>query len=351
MSLAHVPPRAPTPPERDDRTTSPAVATPPPDTRPHPFQTQPNKLGIFRRYTHNPRWHPKDEERLDLVCDFPCSDTPPPPVTPDTIHEISYNTPEPYTPFTSYSTAIFMAAYFSGSDTKSEEHANMVAAAMEDPRFLKRELRGFSAQRENKRLDNYVSDEAHPFRTQDGWHKATVSIRLPVEGRRFSSEDDAPTLTITNLFHRRITDIIRSVCASEKAQSFHFSPYTMHWTPDPDNPDKIERVYGETYSSDTMIQAQLDVDSLPWPTGDTTERIALGLMLASDSSQLTNFGSASVWPVYLMFANHLVYQRVRPSCHAVHHLAYVPSVSPSANRFTHATNTYCRLVQTLQAGT
>ncbi|KAH9177190.1 hypothetical protein EDB89DRAFT_1844940 [Lactarius sanguifluus] len=203
---------------------------------------------------------------------------------------------------------------------------------MEDPRFLKRELRGFSAQRENKRLDNYLSDEAHPFRTQDGWHEATVNIRLPVEGRRFSSEDDAPTLTIPNLFHRRITDIIRSVCASEKAQSFHFSPYTMHWAPDPDNPDKIERVYGETYSSDAMIQAQLDVDSLPRPEGDTTERVALGLMLASDSSQLTNFGSASVWPVYLMFANQSKQERVRPSCHAVHHLAYVPSVSPSANR-------------------
>ncbi|KAH9162305.1 hypothetical protein EDB89DRAFT_2079835 [Lactarius sanguifluus] len=317
MSLAHVPPQAPTPPERDDRTSSPTLAaTPPPDTRPHPFQTQPNKLGVFRRYTHSPRWHPKDEERLDLVCDFPFSDTPPPPVTPETIHEISYNTPEPYTPFTSYSAAVFMAAYFSGSDTKSEEHANMVAAAMEDPRFLK----------------------PHPFRTQDGWHEATVNIRLPVEGRRFSSEDDAPTLTIPNLFHRRITDIIRSVCASEKAQSFHFLPYTMHWAPDPNNPDKIERVYGETYSSDAMIQAQLDVDSLPRPEGDTTERVALGLMLASDSSQLTNFGSALVWPVYLMFANQSKQEQVRPSCHAVHHLAYVPSIGANfASRYLEET--------------
>jgi hypothetical protein len=57
MSLAHVPPRAPTPPERDDRTASPVLKATSPHTRPHPFQTQPNKLGIFRQYTRNPTWH------------------------------------------------------------------------------------------------------------------------------------------------------------------------------------------------------------------------------------------------------------------------------------------------------
>jgi len=245
-----------------------------------------------------------------------------------------------------------MAVYFSGSDTKSEEHANKIAKEMEDSRFLLREMQGFSAQRENKQLDNYLHDEAHPFHAQDSWHETTVNIRLPIEGRRFSSEDDAPTLMIPNLFHRHITNIIKSVCTSEKACSFHFSPYTMHWTPDPNNLHKSERVYGETYLSDAMIRTQAEVDSLPWPEGDTTQCVALGIMLALDLSQLTNFGMASVWPVYLMFANQSKQEWVKPSCHAVHHLAYIPSVSPSVvNQFTHITNVHYRLAQTLQAST
>jgi Plavaka transposase len=232
-----------------------------------------------------------------------------------------------FAPFTNYSTALFMKAYFSGMDTKSEEHANTLAKVMEDPAFLLSELKDFSAQRENARLDKYIREGGYSFRTQDGWHEATIFIRLPIEGQRFDSEDKAPRLPMPGFFHRRITDIIRSVCASQVAQSFHFTPYTMHWIPDPNNPDKNERIYGDTYSSDVMVEAQTEVDNLPRMEGDTRERVALGLMMASDCAHLTNFGSASVWPIYLMFANQPKRERAKPSCHAVHHLAYAPSVS------------------------
>ena len=76
-----------------------------------------------------------------------------------------------------------------------------------------------------------------------------------------------------------------------------------------------------------MVQAQMEVDELPWQEGNARECIALQLMLASDSAQLTSFGMASVWLVYLMFANQPKLERVKPSCHVVHHLAYIPSVS------------------------
>jgi hypothetical protein len=76
-----------------------------------------------------------------------------------------------------------------------------------------------------------------------------------------------------------------------------------------------------------MIEAQIEVNALPREEGDNKERMVLGLMLASDSVQLTSFRTASVWPIYLMFANQPKQERVRPTCHAVHHLTYVPSVS------------------------
>ena len=212
-------------------------------------------------------------------------------------------------------------------DTKSEDHANLLAKLMEDKSFRTTELQNFSAQRENARLDKYIREGGHPFKTHDGWHEATLEIPLPIEGEPIGSEDQAPRLSIPGLFHRRITDIIKAVCASHIVQSFHFTPYTMHWSPDPLNPETNERLYGDTYMSDVMIQAQTEIDKLPRMEGDTKERVVLGLMLASDCAQLTNFGSASVWPIYMMFANQAKGERARPSCHAVHHLAYAPSVS------------------------
>lgn len=330
MSLDHVPPLVPPtmpiPIEGDGRSTCTTSIATPPDARPEPFQTRPNKLGIFRRYTHHPTWQPTGQEHLAFVCDSPLLNTPPP-AQPEIIHEISFSAPKTFEPFTNHSTALFMKAYFSGLDTKSEEHANLLARVMEDKSFRTSELQNFSAQRENARLDKYIRAGGHPFKAHDGWHEATLEIPLPIEGRSLGSEDEAPRLSIPGFFHRRITDIIKSVCASHDAQTFHFTPYTMHWSPDPLNPDRNERIYGDTYMSEAMIQAQTEVENLPRLEGDTKERVVLGLMLASDCAQLTSFGSASVWPIYMMFANQPKEERARPSCHAVHHLAYAPSVS------------------------
>ncbi|KAH9025567.1 hypothetical protein EDB84DRAFT_1564035 [Lactarius hengduanensis] len=202
---------------------------------------------------------------------------------------------------------------------------------------LAQELAGFNVARESARLDKYLKDELHPFRTQDGWMETAVKIRLPVEGKSFVLEDDTPTLLIPHLFHRRIIDIIETVCASKTAESFRFTPYTMHWCPDPDNPDKYERVYADSYVSDAMVQAQVEVDNLPRLEGDTKEHVALCMMLASDSALLTNFGTATVWPIYIMFANQPKQERAKPTYHAVHHLAYVPSTGqpPSPEVETH----------------
>ena len=230
-------------------------------------------------------------------------DVPPPPVNIDAIHEISRTTSDPYEPFPNFSTAVYMAAYFSEKDTKSEQHATSLVATMQDPRFKVEELRGFNAHTENVRLDKYLMDRTHPFQIQNGWQAATVHVRLPLEDRLFKSEYDAPTLPVSGLYHRQITDIVRSMCATKAAESFHFAPFTMHWSPDPGAPHEHEWVYADTYMSDSMVQAQEEVDNLPHPEGDTRERVVLGLMLASDSAQLTSFGSASVWPIYMMFAN------------------------------------------------
>ena len=142
MSMDHVPPPAPITIEGDGQPGSSGATSiaAPEDARTHPFQTRPNKLGVFRRYTRSLTWQPANEERLALVCDSPSSNVSPP-AQPAIIHEISFTTPEAYEPFTNHSTALFMQAYFSGMDTKSEEHANLVAKILEDKSFRTTELK------------------------------------------------------------------------------------------------------------------------------------------------------------------------------------------------------------------
>jgi hypothetical protein len=202
MSLAHVPPRAPTPPKRDDRSTTPElIENRSPDSQPQLFQTHKNKLGVFRRYTHAPTWYPKDEERLDLVCDSPTLDIQPPPVCTEAVHEMSRDTPNLYAPFPNFTTTAFMSTYFSGMDSKSEEHATSLAKIMQDPRFKMEDLMGFNSHVENTRLDKYLKNGTQSFQMNNGWQQSSVYIRLPVERKSFASERDAPTLPIHGFYH------------------------------------------------------------------------------------------------------------------------------------------------------
>jgi hypothetical protein len=178
MSLAHAPPHALTPPKCEDRFTTPTIEeTPARDLRPHALQTVANKLGVFRRYTHTPSWHPKNEERLDLISDSPLTDTPPP-IPSEAIHKISCTRPEIYQPFPNISIAMYMAAYFSGMDTKSKAHATSLAKMMKHPRFESEEMKDCDAHVENECLDKYLKYGTHPFQTQNGWQVATSIFQL-----------------------------------------------------------------------------------------------------------------------------------------------------------------------------
>jgi hypothetical protein len=61
--------------------------------------------------------------------------------------------------------------------------------------------------------------------------------------------------------------------------------------------------------------------------GCRLEKVIAGLMFWSDSTHLTSFGTAKVWPLYLYFANLSKYFRARPNSGACHHVAYIPYVS------------------------
>lgn len=70
-----------------------------------------------------------------------------------------------------------------------------------------------------------------------------------------------------------------------------------------------------------MLPPEEDEDGLP--------RYVVGLMFASDSAMLASFGTASIWPVYLMYGNESKYRRGRTSLNLFEEVAYLQKVSLS----------------------
>jgi len=149
---------------------------------------------------------------------------------------------------------------------------------------------------------------------------STVTLERPVP---------AAPITIPGFQHRKICDIIRETFASDPAaKSFHCHPYELKWKPP--GSDSEERVHGELYTSQAWLDEDAKLQSLPLDPTETDRdvpRAIAAMMLASDGTQLGPFASSKAWPVYVYFGNQSKYDRAKPTQHAAHHLAYLPSVS------------------------
>ncbi len=59
------------------------------------------------------------------------------------------------------------------------------------------------------------------------------------------------------------------------------------------------------------------------------EKVVAALMFWLDAMHLTTFGTARMWPVYMLFGNLSKYIRSKPNSGATKHLAYIPPLSDS----------------------
>jgi len=61
--------------------------------------------------------------------------------------------------------------------------------------------------------------------------------------------------------------------------------------------------------------------------GCTLPHHIVALMFWSDATQLTSFGDAKLWPLYVFFGNQTKYRRGQPSAKLCSHVAYFQMVS------------------------
>lgn len=283
------------------------------------FTTIPDLMGMYRVYPIQPMHAPIDT--LNSVTDAPNlkgGDQP--------MNVVAHSAPEPgyFVPFINPSCGLLMASQYSGTSSSSANQLDRLPSFLNHPSFHAPDTCTFSHSREADRLDNYLDTPNNPFHKKHGWKSSMVKIRLPKERVCFDCEEDVPELEIPGIYHRDMTDIIRSVFEDKVFTTFNTTPFMQYWKAG----DRVQQVISEAYASAEMWEAYMEINSLPHdPDDNDLEHVVASLMMWSDSTHLTSFGDASLWPFYLFFGNKSKYTWAKPISLACHHIAYIPKVS------------------------
>jgi hypothetical protein len=282
------------------------------------LRTAANQFGILREYLHRPSYDPDAFVKPEDLANFKVlsgSITQP----PDT--QLNHGFLPPW-PFKNMSRYLLMNWHQTGSSQKTEQELNrLVKDVIRNPQFNVADLAGFSASRENKESDNTrVVVGAHTLFSDDDWREVAVEIEIPVPQKNTMPKK----FPVPGLHHRSIMEVLRATWGATTSLSFHLTLF-HHIHVDPRTGEET-RVFNEVYTSEAFELAHNQLQKQPPEPGCKLERVIAGLMFWSDVTRVANFGTASVWPLYMYFANLSKYIRAKPTSGACHHIAYIPSV-------------------------
>ncbi|KAI9461999.1 hypothetical protein BJY52DRAFT_1116707, partial [Lactarius psammicola] len=293
-----------------------------------------NSYGVYRVYKHGaPSYTPDDDFNLENIVDNPnfmCKPSSPrtaPPPVPFNINptHMSINSSVNSIYFQRFENpSIFrlMLWYHNGSLTKSLNDLNvLVQNVICAPDFEVQHFDNFDATKAVEKLFEQGDTSEMPL--NDGWYETSVPIILACDRVAHRSEGNAPTLNVAGLYYQKPLEVIKAALQELNAQQFHIAPFKEYWVPRPNGPS--ERIYSELYNSDAYIQEHDIIRTQSH--NDPLEAVIVSMMLWSDSTHLTSFGNASLWPIYIFFGNQSKYDRAKPTTFSAHHLAYIPKVS------------------------
>jgi len=231
-------------------------------------------------------------------------------------------------PFRNDSVFEFIKQSCLAPSSKTVEGVNDMARLIASGRVVPRELEGYNARTELRHLDGFAASS----KIGGGpWKTDSVRIKMPCARAHrpaFSTEKDAPAFEVHGVRYRSLVDLlVAKIQDPSFSMSFEYTPFTEWWCP-PGSAKPI-RIYGEAYSSDVAVQFYEEIKGVPPPPDHPQiESVVVMLMLGSDATHLADFGTASLWPIYVFFGNMSKYDRSRTSEFAACHLAYLPKVTP-----------------------
>jgi hypothetical protein len=285
------------------------------------FQSARNRFGLFQKYhaacfpDHDPAGNIRPHDLID-----------PSPEISSTIPVNNYN------PYLNQSSFLLGEWYWNDREKKSQSSFQNLLKIVGHPDFRPEDI----ASNNWRAIDAHLSGErCEGLSGEDGWEdepgsgdwiKTPIKIKIPFHKRTLHPGQQVFDTGI--LHHHRLMSVIREKIARPSTHPhLHFEPYELFWQ----SHDAAEpvRVRGELYMSEAFLEAHHKLQDSPSDPGCDLPRVVLGLMFASDGTQLTAFSNAKLWPVYLVIGNESKDRRSKPSCQAFEHIAYLETVRES----------------------
>lgn len=307
---------------------------------PRLVRTLANSFGVSRLYIYPPTRIPDmDIDLPGMVADV--GDTMNAGRSEKTVDEI-------ISPYPNMSSFRFANWFWNGGLKKSKIERGKLLDILLAPDFDVEDLRGVNFDKIDMEL---VNDPEGAGELDNGWSTSTLTIKVPVatkitkaSRRKKANADRAAQVhdevdieveatggkkfAIPGFHHRRLMHILKSSIEgnSDQARQYHWHPFEQYWQP-PYVDKPPERMYDEIYSSPAFVKADRELQESPRVSGCHLPRAIAAIMLWSDATHVAQFGQAKLWPIYLYLGNLSKYARCKPSEHAGHQAAYLPTVN------------------------
>lgn len=271
------------------------------------FRTTENSFGLWKEYLYRPSYDPDAFISADdLYNPHPSTFVP---------NDDGKSSQDSFL-YSNKSVKLLLDWQNTGSSAKSNQEIDqLVHAVLFHPEFQLDELRSFNATRENQKAD--AAEERSSFLSS--FQHADIGIKVPSG----SNEVPSKMFTIPGLYYRQIVPLIKEMFESDISLQFHLTPYKLFRRLP--NGEDSDRVYSEMYDSDAFLNEHDRVQRAPtdFPSCKR-EKVVAALMFWSDATHLAAFGTAKLWPIYMLFGNLSKYIRCQPNTGAMKHLAYIP---------------------------
>lgn len=277
------------------------------------FKTQTNKFGLFRIYNTDspPRHDPEDPHSIE--------NTRSPVVEPQP-------SKDPYYPYPNESSMRLGDWYWNRGVQKSKEDFRKLLDIVGDSTFSPSAISQTAWATVDSQLGHNQFDGNVPewLGEDEGWKHSSITISVPFHKQSRSA--GAKDYKVDNFYHRSLVSIIKEKITNPvHSPLFHLEPYELRWHPP--HRDHDLKIHSDLFTSTAFLDAHQALQDGPSEPGCDLPRVVVALMLWSDATQLTAFGDAKLWPVYMFFGNESKLRRSQPTNHLCSHVAYFQGVS------------------------
>ncbi|KZV89662.1 hypothetical protein EXIGLDRAFT_677825 [Exidia glandulosa HHB12029] len=284
---------------------------------PEKVRTQPNIFGLWKEYDYRPS---SDPEKFGDATDCLAPKLRSPPAQPSV---------RPHDNLVQCrSHELLLEWQSSGTGEKCFEDTERLVNVLRHPDFNQHDFADNSWAKAFRALGASLDGN-------DDWYNPEVHVDIPLLKQFRAENDGAPSieLILKGFRHRKLCGLMRYLLENDPScANWTFEPYRVFVTREDGT---TERVYGQVYWSDEMIEEHANVQKLfiPESRGGRLPRCIIVFMFGSDAMALSSFGTASAWPGYTMFGNQDKYIRSKPSANAVHHIAQFDKLPDAVQDF------------------